>query len=197
MRHHSGWTLALLLTAAGCSNNGGVDLPPGMPQAPCVCDTAAVADGGTCKIVPYTNPEICPDLSPVQFCSRDIGSATPTPVILSNRGLTGLVISSITLIGDDNCAFEPPLRSNKEGSIIDYMHQDVIQLTYRPRAIANDYAILRIESNAENFKRLDIAVCGQGLKAGTQGNPDGGACLPCIAPKSDQPACGGKPDGGM
>ena len=184
---------ALVVLLAGCSNNSGIPLPAGMPQAPCVCDTQGNATG--CSA--YTNAEICPDLSPVQFCSRDVGSATPTDVIVSNRGLQGLVINNVTLIGDDNCAFDPPLVSPKEMTVIDYLQQEIVHLTYRPTKLANDYAILRIESTAENFPRLDIAVCGQGLKAGTQGNADGGACLPCVAPKSETPACGGKPDGGM
>jgi hypothetical protein len=68
------------------------------------------------------------------------------------------------------------------------MRSAVVRLVYSPKQVAKDYAILRIESTAENFKRLDIAVCGEGIMGASP--PDGGACLPCMKPPGEKPACG-------
>lgn len=185
--------LAPLLALAGCEQQG-AQLPAGMPGAPCDCTPQ---NPDSCKIS-YQKAQICPDLSPVQFCSRFVNSTYGTDVLLANRGYEGLRIESVQLLGDDNCAFEAPQLSFVPGPgarPIDHMKAESIRLVYRPKKIAQDHAVLRIISNAENFRQLDIAVCGQGIMAGTPQGPDGGACLVCQKPTSEKPACG-SPDGG-
>jgi hypothetical protein len=185
------YLVLLLALGAGCEQQG-ASLPMGMNSAPCECTPS---DGNACPI--YQKAQICPDLSPVQFCSRFVGTSYGTDLLLSNRGYEGLRIESVQLLGDDGCAFDPPQLSFVPGSgkAIERTKDESIRLVYRPRKIGPDHAVLRIISNAENFERLDIAICGQGIMAGMPGGPDGGACLQCMKPASDKPACGG-PDGG-
>lgn len=188
--------LWLLLSAMGCEGPIGAGLPQGRPDAPCRCD---VNSPEGCRTA-YQNAQICPDISPVGFCSRYVNKSVNTDVVLFNRGLTGLRITSVTLEGDDNCAFVPPKLSftaGEDGTIINYMRSEVIRLTYSPTKVAQDHAVLRIKSNAENFPDLNIAVCGQGLPANAppQG-ADGGTCLQCNKPASTKAACG-KPEGGV
>lgn len=186
--------LLLLLPAPGCSD-AGADLPANMPDAPCRCNEEMDPNSAACKVM-YKHPQICPDLSPVRFCGRDVGNRVVTDVIISNRGLAGLRIDSVQLLGDENCAFDPPQFSLKAGGVIPYRGREAVQLVYRPQKVAADQVVLRIESNAENFRQLNIAVCGQGLMAGTPENPDGGMCLSCMSTDSKKPACGHAPDGG-
>lgn len=194
--------LSLALGSPGClasCNEPGADLPAGMPEAPCKCAPDAGADS-SCRIA-YRAAQICPDQSPFPFCSRIINTSTDIPLILSNRGLAPLRISSVELLGDDNCAFGTPTLHYGSpevpmplGTPIPYNKDAFVRISYRPKKAAADYTILRIKSNAENFPQLDIAVCGQGVTQA--GAPDGGACLTCtMMPRSQRPACG-NPDGG-
>ena len=185
------YLVLLLALGAGCEQQGAL-LPMGDPGAPCNCEPR---DSAACI---YQKAQICPDLSPVQFCSRFVGTNYGTDLHLSNRGYEGLRIESVQLLGDDGCAFEPPQISFVPGpgsKLIERTKDESVRIIYRPRKIGADHAVLRIISNAENFRQLDIAICGQGIMAGMPGGPDGGACLQCMKPASDKPACGG-PDGG-
>lgn len=194
-RWHLGLSGLMALAAlglGGCEGPMGSPLPPNMPDAPCKCDPGNTS--GSCK-VSYQRAQICPDLSPVQFCSRFVGKTAEVDLLLYNRGLEGLRITQVDLVGDDNCAFERPVLSFTPGStIIGHQRSEALHLSYTPRKAGPDYAMLRIQSSAENFPVLNIAVCGQGY-TGPLANPDGG-CLPCMKPAGDKPACGTRPDGG-
>ncbi|MCS6912518.1 MAG: hypothetical protein RMK29_04490 [Myxococcales bacterium] len=183
--------LAALMAIASCEEQG-APLPPGSPGAPCTC---TMEHPDSCRIS-YRNPQICPDLSPVKFCSRFVGSSYSTDVLIFNRGYAPLRIESVSLLGDEHCAFDPPQSSFIPGqSVIEHMRSESIRLTFRPRKLGPHFGVLRLVSNAENFRQLDIAVCGQGIMPGMPAGPDGGSCLECMRPTSDRPACGG-PDGG-
>lgn len=184
----------LLLPLVGCEDQG-APLPSGDPQAPCVCPPGELGSNAAC-LTTYRNPQICPDLSPVAFCSRYVNTTNFSPIILTNRGFGGLVVNSVSLLGDDNCAFGPPEVSPPLGTVIAAGKQQIIRITYRPQKQLPDYAELRIESNAENFQRLVIPLCGQGIPMNNPPRPDGGVCLPCMMARSSKPACGGAPDGG-
>ena len=153
-------------------------------------------DLGSCLAL-YKNAQICPDLSPVAFCSRYLNSTTGSPIILTNRGLQGLLISSLSLVGDDNCAYPAPQISPPLGTVIASGQTQIIEVAYAPRKQASDYAVLHIVSNAENFPDLAIELCGQGVPSNTPVNSDGGVCLQCNKTTvSSKPACGGNTDGG-
>lgn len=198
MKNATNWIRAAvllpLLGVWGCQGSGGAPLPTGMPQAPCLCAQGQISE--SCKI-PYQNAQVCPDLSPVAFCSRYVGASVSLPILLFNRGLSGLQISKVELVGDDNCAFN--LKTSFDpGKIISYMGSEALQIAYRPTQAKADSAMLRITSTAENFPVLSVPVCGQGVPVGTPVNLDGGVCpQQCPAARSEKPACGTVPDGGV
>lgn len=187
--------LVTLLAALGACTDMGLPLPADDPQAPCVCPPGELGMSAAC-LATYRNPQICPDISPVAFCSRFVNTTTFSPIILTNRGYSGLVVNSVTLVGDDNCAFGAPEISPPLGTIIPSGKQQIIRIAYRPQKQLSDFAELRIESNAENFQRLVVPLCGQGVPANNPPRPDGGACLLCAQARSSKPACGGA-DGGL
>src|SRR5437870_2253797 len=132
--------LSAALGAVACEQRGAT-LPMGMPGAPCEC---TAQDPKSCPV--YQKAEICPDLSPVPFCSRFVGSTYGTDLILSNRGYEGLRIESVQLLGDDNCAFEPPQISfvpGPDSKLIDYTKSESVRLVYHPRKVGPDHVVLR------------------------------------------------------
>lgn len=188
------YAAAVLLSLAGCEDSG-KPLPSGDPGAPCVCAMGELGSDSACTAI-YRNAQICPDQSPAQLCTRFINATTTYPVLVVNRGQSGLVISDVSLVGDDNCAFAPPQVSPPLGTIIPSGKNVFIQIAYRPTKAVSDFVELRIKSNAENFPSLVIPICGQGTPANMPPNQDGGTCLACMAARSQKAACGGAPDGG-
>ena len=185
----------VLLSLAGCQEDG-KPLPGDNPAAPCVCPMAELGSDSACTVI-YRNAQICPDQSPAPLCSRYINATTTYPVLLLNRGQSGLVLSDVSIVGDDNCAFAPPQLSPPLGTIIPSGKNVFIQISYRPTKILPDYVELRIKSNAENYPTLVIPICGQGTSVNMPPTQDGGTCLACMGARSTKPACAAVPDGGL
>ena len=74
---------ASLLALLGACEQQGALLPSGMPGAPCDCTPE---NPDSCK-VSYQRAQLCPDLSPVQFCSRFVNSGYSTDVLRRSLAL--------------------------------------------------------------------------------------------------------------
>ena len=131
-------------------------------------------------------PEIWIDISPVNVGARSIDLAVEPrrfDLQLTNRGEEVLVIDSIAIKGDQNCAFE------FIGPDINELAQDeraFIRGWYGPTIAADDQIALEINSNCVVFPTLVVPVCGRGVPPGTE---DAGPPLVCNVPPPDQPDC--------
>jgi hypothetical protein len=139
-----------------------------------VCTVTSTTGGGSAQC--YEPPQICPDLSPVAFCSREKGSATPVNVLLNNRGETPMKITAVKVRGDTRCAFKRAQFAPMVGAVIEPRSSMVLRFQYvAPMEPGEDHAVIEVASDAENFPTLPIAVCGQSVNAGG----GGGMCLEC------------------
>ncbi len=144
----------------------------GNPEAVCAISSTTVGSSQAC----YQPAQICPDLSPVAFCSRTRGSTVAVNVLLNNRGESPMTITSIKVRGDTRCAFKKAQFAPMVGSVIEPRSSMVVRFVYEaPMDPGEDHAVIEVASDAENFPTLPIAVCGQSVAAG-QG---GGMCLQC------------------
>lgn len=175
------WLLASLIAAVplGCSSTDCVESyrEVGGPEAPCVAassTSSAASETAAC----FQKPQICPDLSPIRFCSRLGGSTNTINILLDNRGESELTLSRIQLRGDARCAFKQPRTSPEVGEAIKPGASAVFQFRYAPPAGAGeDHAAIEILSDAENLPSLLIPVCGRAVTSTIGIDPSD--CLPC------------------
>jgi hypothetical protein len=144
----------------------------GGPEQPCVITSTTGGEAAAC----YEPAQVCPDLSPVAFCSRVRGSTVAVNVLINNRGETPMKISAIKVRGDTRCAFRRAQFAPMVGSTIEPRSSLVMRFQYvAPMEVGEDHAVIEVVSDAENFPTLPIAVCGQTVNAGAPG----GMCLQC------------------
>lgn len=93
-----------------------------------------------------------------------IGARPQESIIITNGGLTDLVISSVTTSGPDRAAFEvtPPPETTIKG--LDYTAVRVVFAPTEARCYAMD---MNIQSNAENLPDAVIRVSGRGVTPGS------------------------------
>ena len=130
-------------------------------------------------------PEIGIDISPVNVGIRSTDPDLPPlhfDLQLYNRGEEVLVISSLEVRGDENCAFafEGPDRSE-----LGYGESAFIRGWYQPMVAAEDHIALYITSNSHVDPVLVVPVCGKGVPPGTEEATD----PVCVVPAADQPDC--------
>ena len=143
-----------------------------------------------------TPPEIGIDVSPVWVGVRSIAEDAPEKPFdlqIRNLGEQTLKIEKVSVKGDQHCAF------NWIGPDQDEIGADgsaFIRMTYKPTVRDNDSVSLIIESNAENFDRFIVPICGRGAlqeeidqMAEVDGGVGGEDGPLCSAPPSDQPDC--------
>lgn len=144
----------------------------GPPEGPCVITSTSGGSEGQC----YDPAQICPDLSPIAFCSRVVGSTVAVNVLLNNRGETPMKITSIKVRGDTRCAFKRAQFAPMIGTTIEPRSSMVMRFQYvAPMTPGEDHAVIEVASDAENFPTLPLAVCGKTVAAGQAA----GMCLQC------------------
>jgi hypothetical protein len=178
------YALALIVSVglvAACSKSDCLkDLTGLQKEAPCLNRTEADDGGAVGKPQCYVEPQICPGLGAVSFCSRPVGQSRRESVEITNTGEGDLVISSIRMRGDTDCVFvEPELRNSDGGVPMTVKPQETVLFSFRFTPItpgARSDAEIDIESNAQNVPVLTIWVCGMGVSsdAGVAPIEDGG-----------------------
>lgn len=144
----------------------------GNPEQVCTVSSTAAGGNQAC----YEPAQICPDLSPIAFCSRTRGSTIAVNLLLNNRGESPMTISSIKVRGDTRCAFKRAQFAPMVGTVIEPRSSMVVRFVYEaPMEPGEDHAVIEVASDAENFPTLTISTCGQSVAPG-QG---GGMCLLC------------------
>jgi hypothetical protein len=156
----------------------------GGPDAPCRTTRSSTVTDQAC----FEKPQICPDLSPIRFCSRLGGSSTPINVLLDNRGETPMKVTSVKVLGDTRCAFSAPMVRPELSDSVEPGTSMVMRFHYNPPAAAGeDHAAIEITSDAENLPKLVIQVCGRSVTSTRAAGMDD--CLACqdrsTAPPSD------------
>ncbi|MBK8482498.1 MAG: hypothetical protein IPL40_15260 [Proteobacteria bacterium] len=119
-------------------------------------------------------PQICPDIgNPTAWTygvipnCKDTGNCPgPSQINLNltncSTGKQTLVIEKVQIYGDERCSFQEAAIEKKElapGEII------AIKTDWAPASVGEDHAQFRIHSNAQNFKPLVVAFCGQAVLA--------------------------------
>lgn len=166
--------LAVVLGAPACSDENACVASfsdVGGPEAPCVLPAAGAAP--QC----FEQAQICPDLSPIAFCTRTVNSTVAVNVLVNNRGELPMKITSIKVRGDTRCAFKRAQFAPAVGSTIEAGGSMVLRFQYvGPAQPGEDHAVIEVTSDAENFPILPVAVCGKTVAPGQGG---GGMCLEC------------------
>lgn len=150
----------------------------GGAQAPCA--VTRVRTSTSPEQACFEQPQVCPSLAPIRFCSRLGGSSTPVNITLDNRGEAPLTIKSVKIRGNERCAFKAPQFSPELNTPIEPGSSLVLRFRYEPPMEAgSDFATLEIESDAENFPVLQIRTCGGSVTSTRAINPT--ECLACEA----------------
>ncbi|MBI2374613.1 MAG: hypothetical protein HYV07_11515 [Deltaproteobacteria bacterium] len=147
----------------------------GAPETPCVATSSTTpAEEREC----WQKPQICPDLSPVRFCSRVINAVRPASagILLSNRGETPMSIKKVEVLGNARCAFKVK-NAPAAGASVKPQDALVLQVQYAPTETGADHVALRITTDSENFPTLVIGACGRGVATAEEAG--GGQCLEC------------------
>ncbi len=174
-------TLCVGLLAACSKSDCKKDLTGLDISAPCLNITEAQDGGAVGKPQCYVEPQICPGLGAVSFCTRPVGQSRRESVELTNTGEEDLIIYSVRIRGDSACVFvEPELRNSDGGVPMTIRPQETVLFSFRFTPItagARSDAEIEIESNAQNVPLLSIWVCGMGVSgdAGVAPIEDGGA----------------------
>ncbi|MBI3186021.1 MAG: hypothetical protein HYZ28_28120 [Myxococcales bacterium] len=114
-------------------------------------------------------PQLVVDRDSIGF-SQEFGSGTfigtkpQESLMLQNKGLENLLITSVSMAGDSAFTINGPLKSELKGNERTY-----IQIIFAPTAEKNYSATITIVSNAENTPQKLVPVTGRGLKAGDAG----------------------------
>ena len=85
-------------------------------------------------------------------------------VALTNGASVGdLVITRVTIHGDARCSFSYEEERDLERKAIPPGESAALRVRYRPETPGEDYAKIRIISNAQNYPSLDLPICGRAL----------------------------------
>ncbi|MCP4676362.1 MAG: hypothetical protein GY854_12795 [Deltaproteobacteria bacterium] len=103
---------------------------------------------------------------------------------LNNMGEEVLIIESIKMRGDQNCAFEIKGPDTTELGENDAAF---IRGWYHPESIAVDQIVIEITSNADNMPLFIVPICGQGIAP--EDDPKSYEPMTCNIPPPDQPDC--------
>ena len=145
-----------------------------------VCTEAQTATR-TATSACYVKPQVCPNLHPIRFCTRLVGTGTTAfNLLLQNFGEAPLEIRSVTVRGDDRCAFSKPQIDPGWNTPITSNDVMVFRFRYAPPAEGEDHILLDFETNAQNFPTLTIAACGRAVTStiGPDFDPDL-SCFDC------------------
>ncbi len=128
-------------------------------------------------------PQVCPDQSKRKipdFVLDLKAQGQEVSFILTNcsTGNRKLTISKLVLAGDSRCVFSEP--EIFPGKVVDPGDQITLRTVYKPTAVGEDHAALIIESDAQNYPKFVIPICGKvidkpapGADAGTPGKDAG------------------------
>jgi hypothetical protein len=101
---------------------------------------------------------------------------------LVNKGEEKLVIESVSYRGDQNCslALEGPDVMEMGENESAFLHG-----SYDPTILGEDQIAMEVVSNASNYPRLVVPICGKAVLPGTEdaGMPE------CQVPPQEQPDC--------
>lgn len=181
--------LCLLQAAfAGCSDGEGEAKRACPPQGIGVAEfegKSAAQQVLEYKQYNCAQPQICPDIgSPTAWTygivanCKDTGTCPgPSQINLNltncSTGKQALVIEKVAIYGDERCSFQEAEIEKKEvapGEIV------ALKTDWLPTNVGEDHAQFRIQSNAQNFKPLVVAFCGQAvLASGGGANRDAGS----------------------
>lgn len=143
-------------------------------------------DGG----VLYERPQIVPDNNPVCLSSLrppvQVGQVRAQNVLLQNEGKETLELASIEVVNDQRGHF---MLSGVERMSIPSREFSIAQFRYAPTTPGWDTAALQIQSNAENFPRLDIYIVARAEPA----NLDGGVFDAGPRPMEAEGSCPDQP----
>jgi hypothetical protein len=98
-----------------------------------------------------------------------IGTSPQESLLLENRGLTELQITSVSIAGDTAFSIEGPDKLVVKGK-----DHAFLRIIFTPTAVKNYSGSISIVSNAENFPQKVITVTGRGIQPSTDGGADGG-----------------------
>lgn len=146
---------------------------PSLAALALVAGTALVwaacgGDDGDGEEVLFDKPQIVPDNNPVCVNYRTIeaGQEWRQPILVSNKGRETLEITSSTIASDTRSSFT--MRGPDVSSVpsTEFAHYEVV---YAPLEPGWDAIALQIESNAENYPRLDVYVIARAVPPGLDG----------------------------
>lgn len=102
-------------------------------------------------------PQILPERAPLclNYELTLVNSPRTFPIAVRNEGRQQLVIASSRVEGDDRGHFS---LQGPDQDVVETYDTALFQLTYQPSVAGWDDATVVIESNAQNFPRLRIAV---------------------------------------
>jgi len=134
-----------------------------------------------------TGPKISPSLSPINFGEERINSGVTdwdVHLWLFNKGDEILKIESVSIIGDKNCSLT--IEGPDRDKVTDTADPALVSIRYLPTLETEDQAALVIRSNAVNYPKLIIPICGRGVAEGNQGKQPP---LVCKLPPESQADC--------
>ncbi|MCK6551570.1 hypothetical protein L6R52_37405, partial [Myxococcota bacterium] len=152
---------------------------------------ACGGDDGGGDVILYDKPQIVPDNNPVCVNYRTIeaGEEWRQPILVQNLGRETLEITSSTIASDTRGSFTMRGPDTPSVASTEFAHYELV---YKPETPGWDAVALQIESNAENYPRLDVYVIARAVPPGLDGGTwDAGPRPPQAGPT----LC--NPDGGL
>jgi len=130
-------------------------------------------------------PEIGIDISPVNLGIHSIAADAGLyhfDLQLTNNGEETLVLESVSYRGDQNCSFTFEGPDTME---LSENESSFVRGWYEPTISGEDQIAMEVLSNASNFPKLVVPICGKAVPPGTE---DAGMPV-CQVPPQEQPDC--------